>query len=574
MESARAVLEAADAAFARNDLAAAETAYRDAIGRFGARGEWLANLGAVLVRSLRIAEALPVLEAANAALPDNPAVLSTLGYARLEAGRTREAIAALDRALALDATLLDAWNNLGRAHLASGDHAAATAAFARALALSPRYTPALSNWCDALIARGELKAARDLARRYADAAPDDAGTWFKYGYALTLTGELESARDALHRAAAREPGFPLAQHNLGSIALWQNRLDDAETHFRAELERDPGHADARFGLASSLLKRRRAEDGWREFEARAATAGGATSRPPGGVRRWGGETLDGTLLVLPEEGLGDVLMFARFLAEARKRVGRLVLYCDGYWAPLRRLLASAPGVDAIVDRESGSLAVAAAIRIMSLPHALGLSSAAFVPRGPYVAPPAAEIQRWSQRLRGHPGMRVGICWGGNPRTALPHAARIDERRSIGLARLAPLAEIPDVQFVSLQKRGANDRPEDSSLRMIDWTDELADYADTAALMTNLDLVITVDTSIVHAAGAIGRPVWLLDRFDNCWRWGTEAAQPGWYPTLTVFRQRVAGDWAEVVDNVRVELGRLAARGAAQTSAGGVEAPPG
>ncbi|NDP41232.1 MAG: tetratricopeptide repeat protein, partial [Aromatoleum sp.] len=430
-------------------------------------------------------------------------------------------------------------------------------AFGRALAISPRYTPALSNWCDSLIARGEFAAARDLAGRYADAAPDDVGAWFKYGYALTLTGELEPARAALLRVAAREPGFPLVQHNLGTIALWQNRLDDADAHFRAELDRDARHADARFGLASSLLKRRRCEEGWREFEARTETGAGATSRLPLKIRAWDGKALDGTLLVLAEEGLGDVLQFARFLADAKALANRVVLYCGGYWSPLKRLLASAPGVDAIVDRQSGSLPIAAHSRIMSLPQVLGLGAQAFIPRAPYLTPPADELRRWAERLRPCTGLRVGLCWGGNPRVALPHAARIDERRSIGLSRLAPLGEIPGVHFVSLQKGGGADVADVSALRLIDWSDELVDYADTAALMANLDLIITVDTSIVHCAGAIGRPVWMLDRFDNCWRWGTDSTNPGWYPTLRVFRQPDAGDWAHVVDAVRARLAQFA-----------------
>jgi tetratricopeptide (TPR) repeat protein len=568
MDPAATLLAAADAAFARGDLAAAEAGYRSAIARFGARGEWLANLGAILIRGQRTADALPALEAAAVALPDNAAVLAMQGYALLESGRRADALAALERALARDPQRLDAWNNLGRAHAAGGDFAAAAAAWERALAISPRYTPALSNWCDALIARGDVDSARDLAGRYATAAPDDAGAGFKHGYALMLGTDLDAARAALDRVATIDPRFPLAHHNLGTIALWQNRIEDADRHFRAELDRDPGHADARFGLASALLKRRRCDEGWREFESRVGTSHGKTTGLPPTVPAWDGAALAGTLLVLAEEGLGDVLQFARFVADARKRLSRVVLYCDGYWAPLSRLLATAPGVDALVDRSSGSLPIAAHARIMSLPRILAQGVRAMEPRGAYLTPPAADVARWAERLRPHPGFRVGLCWGGNPRVDLPHAARIDERRSIGLARLAPLVAIPGVQFVSLQKGGAPDRALASSFRLVDWSEEFTDYADTAALMANLDLVLTVDTSIVHCAGAVGRPVWMLDRFDNCWRWGTDPANPGWYTTLRVFRQRAFGDWAPVVDAVAHALAPLAQANAAARTTGG------
>jgi len=139
-------------------------------------------------------------------------------------------------------------------------------------------------------------------------------------------------------------------------------------------------------------------------------------------------------------------------------------------------------------------------------------------------------------------MRVGLCWGGNPRPGSADAARLDARRSLPAHALREIVAVPGATFVSLQKGSA--RAESAALgdALVDWTDELGDFAETAALMANLDLVVSVDTSVVHAAGAIGVPVWMLDRFDNCWRWGTDAARPGWYGGLRVFRQTTFGDW--------------------------------
>jgi hypothetical protein len=152
----------------------------------------------------------------------------------------------------------------------------------------------------------------------------------------------------------------------------------------------------------------------------------------------------------------------------------------------------------------------------------------------------------------HRGVRVGLCWSGNARRADPYASRIDARRSLALARLAPLREVPDVTFFNLRKDGVAAQ-DAAALPLVDWSAALADYAETAALMDALDLVISVDTSVVHCAGALGRPVWMLDRFDNCWRWGTDSASPGWYPSLRVFRQTRFGEWDDVVTGVRNAL---------------------
>ena len=158
-----------------------------------------------------------------------------------------------------------------------------------------------------------------------------------------------------------------------------------------------------------------------------------------------------------------------------------------------------------------------------------------------------------ERLANLPGPRVGLCWGGNPRPDIADANRIDARRSIALERLAGLGCIPGITFVSLQKGAAAADTRPTDLTLVDWTDELNDYGETAGLIAQLDLVVSVDTSIVHCAGAIGTPVWMLDRFDNCWRWGADPANPGWYLGLRVFRQRSFGDWSPVIEELREAL---------------------
>jgi tetratricopeptide (TPR) repeat protein len=560
-QSARAVLVAAHAALDRGDAAAAEAGYREAIRRFGPRPEWLANLGAILSQAGRFADAVGVLRQARVVLPDQAGVLSNLGYALLQAGSPGEALGCLERATQCDPHYVQAWNNLGLVLLAQDDYPAAEFAFLHALDLVPRYTPALSNWCEALLRRGLYTAARDFVAARANRDPDYADAWFKYGYTLTLTCEFERAREVLERAAALDPGYAPIYHNLGTVALWQNRLDEAVRWFRTALERDGNDTDAQLGLGQALLKLRHADEGWRRFEARDARKGSVAGMNVVGIPEWTGVPLPGgTLIVHCEQGLGDVLQFARFLATARERVGRLLLHCDGYWATLKRLVATAPGLDGFVDHAAGRVPAAAICPLLSLPHALNLGGAAFAAREAYLHPPATERERWRQRMEAVPGLRVGLCWGGNPRINQPFASRIDERRSVPLDLLRPLFDVPGVHLFSLQKGAAAEASVAAAdrARLIDWTSEFADYADTAAFVANLDLVVSVDTSVVHCAGALGVPVWMLDRFDNCWRWGADPTDPGWYRSLRVFRQGAFGEWEPVIAQVQRELATWAA----------------
>jgi hypothetical protein len=189
--------------------------------------------------------------------------------------------------------------------------------------------------------------------------------------------------------------------------------------------------------------------------------------------------------------------------------------------------------------------------MLSLPHVLGMAGESDIPpEMPYLRADPALVERWRRRTADLAGLRVGLVWAGNP-----ERMRMDQRRSIALQRLAPLAEMPGVDLVSLQKGAAADARAGSALDgiMHDWTDELADFADTAALIETLDLVIGVDTAVVHLAGAMAKPVWLLNRFDTCWRWQRERDDSPWYPTLRQFRQPSAGDWDSVIVRVRDAL---------------------
>jgi tetratricopeptide (TPR) repeat protein len=434
---------------------------------------------------------------------------------------------------------------------APGVAAEAEAALRRALAARPGDVAVICDLADLLAQTSRGDAASALLAQALRDAPDDASLWFKRGHLAMLAGDLAMARESLERSAALLPGYAPTHQNLGLVAEWSGRLDDAERHFRRALALAPDNLDARFGLGTVLLKARRGDEGWRLYVDGGRRGPGAVRRIP--ARPWDGAPLDGTLLVDLDQGLGDVLQFIRFAAEARARVGRLVVFCDDYFAPLRTLLGSSPAIDAVLDRGSGAQRIAATCVASELPLILGMGDAAFDARNAYLAPPPARVRDWAARVARLAGLAVGLCWGGNPRPGSTDAARLDARRSLPARALRDVVATPGITFVSLQKGTARAEAPALGAALVDWTDELHDFAETTALMANLDLVVSVDTSVVHAAGATGVPVWMLDRYDNCWRWGTDAARPGWYEGLRVFRQPAFGDWAAPLAALREAL---------------------
>jgi hypothetical protein len=257
-----------------------------------------------------------------------------------------------------------------------------------------------------------------------------------------------------------------------------------------------------------------------------------------GAPVWAGERLDGRLLVYVEQGAGDFVQMARFVAWAAGRVGGVVLQVP---AGLARVVESVAGAALVLTAEATVPAVAAICADVDLPRMFGVSLETVPREVPYLAAPGAEVAFWGARLAGLPGWKVGLAWQGNPDYIM------DRQRSIPVAALQGLCGLAGVSFVSLQPGGA--APE----WMVDWSGEFGDFATTAALISGLDLVIAVDSAVAHLAGALGRKVWLLNRFASDWRWMLGRADSAWYPTLHQFRQTVPGNWESPIADVRQAL---------------------
>ncbi len=323
-------------------------------------------------------------------------------------------------------------------------------------------------------------------------------------------------------------------------------------------------AQIRVNRVVALLRAGRWAEAWPDYEWRLKLAGHATMRPRLLPALATLPDLAGrTVLIVHEDGYGDTLHFARYLPLLAARGARVIV---GVPAPLTRIMRSVDGVAAVHTLDDPYPHHDAYCPFFSLPRAFATTPDSIPAPIPYFRANPASVRHWSARLPAAP-LRVGLVWAGQARPMLPGFVTLDGRRSMALAVLAPLAAIPDVLFISLQygPEGAQAATPPSGMTLFDPMADVADFADTAAIVANLDLVISVDTSVVHLAGALGKPVFLLDRYDHCWRWLSGRDDSPWYPALRIFRQTRIGDWDPVVARVAAALAGFAARSRARSA---------
>lgn len=353
---------------------------------------------------------------------------------------------------------------------------------------------------------------------------------------------LDFAHCELAAAIEAEPTLAAAWHDLGAVAQWRQDHAKAISCFRRAVTLKSDAGASAVALAHSLFAIGDYEQGWVWFEHR---SGGGARRPrPRGF--WDGSVIPhAALAVYGEQGYGDIVQFCRYIPQIRERVGRLYLVLDRH-QPLVSLLATLPGVDVtVVDRKQGP-PIHAYCPIMTLARFAGASLES-PGRVPYLSAPSERIRRWREKLGDARALRVGLVWAGNHRNE-PRGTAIDARRSIDPALLGPLLAVPNVEWHALQLGYGRDQwnrlPANAAI--VDHAPAIRDFGDTAGLIANLDLVVTVDTAVAHVAGAMGKSVFMLNRFDSCWRWGQQGMTTPWYPTMRIFRQSVFGDWVPAI----------------------------
>jgi tetratricopeptide (TPR) repeat protein len=431
----------------------------------------------------------------------------------------------------------------------------ADALYRAVLEVDPQNFAALNRRAVLCTERGELPEALRLIQAAVQARPTVGQLVSDMGVILERMGRLDEAMATYERALALNAALPVAQNGRGLALCAKGRYEDAIAAFTRAVEIDPGYQQARFHRALACLVTGRFREGWEGYEWRWATPKAREARPPFQIPDWNGEPLAGKAIYLyVEQGYGDAIMFARYAPMVAAR-GAAVLFCVR--PALKELLSGLPGVQVGVEGDTGTRCDYMC-PLLSLPRIFKTDLGSIPANVPYIHPAPGRVARWQALIPRDGRLNVGMVWAGGRDFAA------DRQRTIGLAAMRPLLGDARIRYMSLHTEL---REDDAPLmaahpEITHFGSELKDFADTAAAIAQLDLVISVDTAVAHLAGAMGKPVWILLPFNPDFRWLLGRDDSPWYPTARLFRQPTAGDWTSVVARVREAL---AARAQSKTS---------
>lgn len=544
--------------------------------------------------------------------PENADIIHALGIMACQNRDFHEAIPLLKKAVQIESKRPEFYNNLGNAFKMAGLFSDAVEAFCSALELCPESSAIHLNLAKALTENGSKDEA-DIHYQYAALLPEKpiiahyqaALAWLKVdrnreaikcfehllrlqpdcpesysnlGTAHFKSGNFELAIANFRQALELQPDNPEAHYNWGAALQSQGHVDLAISMFQSTLEKSPEHINALKNLAKALREKRNINaslsyyrralvlqpddpelhssysltlllngefsEGWKAYEWRLKSIANPYKHKRNYAQhRWHGENLKNkTLFVYAEQGLGDTLQFSRYIPVLSSMgFGKIIFECQ---LPLKRLMSTCFGdISDIVEFGETLPVFDVHCPLMSLPFEFCTTLDTIPNKMPYLWVDEKLAQEWQKQLGKPNTLRVGLTWAGNPSLAG------DKQRSFDFSLLSPLLKLAGIQFFSLQKGDASQQSEN----IIDYSQTLNDFADTAALISQLDLVISVDTSVAHLAGAMGIPVWLLSRFEGDWRWLLNREDTPWYPSMLIFRQEQPGDWQAVIKRVTVRL---------------------
>lgn len=496
----------------------------------------------------RLADAETIYRQILAREPNQHLALHLLGVIARRSGHLAAAADLFQRAIESGPGIAGYHVNLGNTLRDLGRLDEANKCYRDAISIDPNFALAYYNLGDTLIEMEDLGALDEsiaASREAIRLKPDYAEAHSNLGIALRRKGNLDESIVQYRKALELKPAYAEVHNNQGNLYQDGGSLRDAVAAYRQAIAIRPDFALAHYNLGFALLLQGDMEAGWPEHEWRLKNEKKPRVFPK---PQWTGEDLHGkTILLWGEQGIGDNIQFVRYAPLVAARGGRILLQCR---PEINRLLKSSPALGEVVNSSGDLPPYDCHCALMSLPWLFKTDLKSIPVSIPYLHPEPALVESWKQRLGPPDGqLRIGLVWAGNPQF------KDDRTRSMNIKQLAPLAAVHGVKFLSLQKGAAEAQAKNPppGLELIDLGPELKDFADTAAAMSVLDLIITTDTSVPSLAGALGRPVWTMLQFSPDFRWLLGREDSPWYPTMRLFRQTSRGDWKGLVDRVAQAL---------------------
>ncbi|MDR2507296.1 MAG: tetratricopeptide repeat protein [Candidatus Accumulibacter sp.] len=527
---------------ALREIETLEKSHPDLADTYALRGE-------ILLDEERFDEAFDMFSNALERGLNTPETDANLAFALFKAGKRKEAFERLYKSGKLDQG--NARNNYCMGYLLreKGELDEARRFLEKAIEIDPKFAEAHHCLGLVLTDQSDFSGAEDAYSRALELAPENANAYLNLGNLYSKQRKGDAARACFEQAIAIAPDSGVAWNNLALLYNAEHRFDEAEEAFGKALSKDPDAPLFRFNYGVCRLAQGDFETGWKDYEKRFEMKQDG-QRAKTNLPRWNGEPLDGkSLLIEYEQGLGDAIQFVRYLGILRARYpsARIAFQCYSPLVRLFSIVAAKYGVTLLTqfglpDETSWDFS----IPLLSIPMHIAGARMTIPSDTPYLNLPASFVSFWKQRLSGLAGKKAGLVWSGGEQY------KAADRRNMTLKHFLPLFDIPGISWVSLQKlqkgkAGEEIAAEGLPEKIFDPMAEVKDFADTAAIIANLDLVISVDTSVAHLAGAMGVPVWLMNRFDTDWRWLYDRSDSLWYPTMRIFRQKRFGDWAPVVE---------------------------
>ena len=519
------------------------------------------NKGNILAQINKLEEAVLALDRLTELKPTNELAFFLKGNLLQRLDKRLEAKKAYESAIQIKPNFIEALNNLGLCLVELDDPESGIIYLEKALKINPKFYESLGNLGVALEKLGRYEDSIKVQDEALEINPNFLQAYQNKGVAIEKLGDLEESLKCYDKAISIDPNYSPAYFNRGYVLDRLLRFEDALENYNKAIELNPEGVDTRWNRSLLLLCSGDYENGWREYESRLHLKKAVLNydRSKIEAHEWRGpsQSLDQkTILVRSEQGLGDTIQFCRYIKILKDMGARVIIEAQ---PPLINLLSNVEGLDLIVGQGSQLPEYDYYCNLMSLPYLLGTTCQTIPNTVPYIKADSDKVAMWAKKLGPKNCKRVGLVWSGGFRPDQPELWPINKRRNIELVKLKDF-NIDGVEFHSLQK---GELPESELVvlflqnwdgpKIINHADSLSDFTDTAALIENLDLVISVDTSTAHLAGALGKTVWLMNRFDTCWRWFLDREDSPWYPTFKIFRQPAPNEWDSVVKRIAADL---------------------